>query len=230
MTSSSATESGTPNRLSYTLEEVEEVCARVRNWGRWGDDDQIGTLNFIDEACVEAAARLVKKGKVITCGLPYDDNGPQKGDFGRINPLHMMVADGGDVLSGAQDNLPRLRYADDVVFMPLQCGTQWDALSHIFYENQMYNGYPVRLVNSRGTSKNGVEMFRDRLVGRGLLFDIPAHRGLPWLEPGDGIGGPELEESRGAKASKCERATLSWFGPERCAGSGGGNLGRLCRR
>ncbi|HET6241780.1 MAG TPA: cyclase family protein, partial [Arthrobacter sp.] len=111
--------------LSYSLAEIDEMCDRYRNWGRWGEDDQRGTLNFIDESCVIEAARLVKAGKVICCGLPYDKHGPQKGDFGRINPIHMMLADGGDVMIGAQDHIPGLRYADDAVYMPLQCGTQW---------------------------------------------------------------------------------------------------------
>jgi kynurenine formamidase len=154
------------------------------------------------------AAKLVKTGKVICCGLPYDEHGPQKGDFGRINPVHMMLADGGDVVIGAQDHIARLRYADDAVYMPLQCGTQWDALSHIFYDGRMYNGYDVSLVNSQGTSKNGVEVFKDRLVGRGILLDIPRHRGVDWLEPGDGISDAELAECASRQGIEVRRGDI----------------------
>ena len=69
-----------------------------------------------------------------------------------------MLADGGDVLAGAQDHLPGgFRYADDAVTMPLQCGTQWDSLAHVFYDGKMYNDRDIRLVTSAGAAKNGIE-------------------------------------------------------------------------
>ncbi|HVA06549.1 MAG TPA: cyclase family protein [Acidimicrobiales bacterium] len=174
-------------------EDVIEIARRHRNWGRWGEQDQIGTVNFIDAEAVLRAASLVRQGKVISCALPYDDNGPQVGTFGRVNPIHLMLQDGGDAASGAQDNLDGIRYADDAVYMPLQCGTQWDALSHIFYDGTMYNGFPQELVNSRGTSVCGVENYADKIVTRGVFLDIPRYRGVDWLEPGEGIGADDLE-------------------------------------
>ena len=69
-----------------------------------------------------------------------------------------MLADGGDALSGAQDSLAGgFRYADDLVTMPLQCGTQWDALAHVFYDGRMYNGRDIRLVTSRGARANSID-------------------------------------------------------------------------
>lgn len=170
------------------------MAHRCRNWNRWGDTDQIGTVNFIDAKCITHAATLVRQGKVFSCALPYDDQGPQNGSFSRVNPIHLMLQDGGDAATGAQDHMALLRYADDAIYMPLQSGTQWDALSHIFHDGQMYNGYAQELVTSKGTSVNGIERIADKIVTRGLLLDIPRHRGLDWLEPGDGIGGAELAE------------------------------------
>jgi kynurenine formamidase len=170
-----------------------EVALRHRNWGRWGTEDQLGTINLIDAECVQRAAALVRRGRVISCGLPYDENGPQTGTFGRHNPVHLMLQDGGDAASGAQDHLPALRYSDDAIFMPLQCGTQWDALSHIFHEGVMYNGYPQELVNSHGATRNGIELMADKIVSRGLFFDMPAYHNLPWLDPGDGVSAESLD-------------------------------------
>jgi kynurenine formamidase len=87
-----------------------------------------------------------------------------------------------------------LRYADDMVAMPLQCGTQWDALAHIFFGDKMWNGYDARLVDSGGAHQNGIEKTKDKMVGRGVLLDIARFKGLPFLEDGYGIGTEELEK------------------------------------
>lgn len=176
-----------------TTEEVLEIAHRHRNWGRWGDDDQLGTVNYIDASCILHAVSLVRTGKIISCALPYDEHGPQNGGFGRVNPIHVMLQDGGDASFGAQHQYGGLCYADDAVYMPLQSGTQWDALSHIFYDGKMYNGYSQERVNSQGTSVNGIEQYADKIVTRGVFLDIPRYRGVQWLEPGEAISGDELE-------------------------------------
>ena len=179
---------------TVTAEEVLEVATRCNNWGRWGDEDQLGTVNLIDAACVRDAAALVRTGKVISCALPYDANGPQSGAAGRVNPIHVMLHDGADVAVNAPNPRKVLRSADDAVYMPLQCGTQWDALSHIFHDGKMYNGYPAELVTSSGAAKNGIQNYRDKIVTRGILLDMARYRGVDWLEPGDGISGQDLAE------------------------------------
>ena len=194
--------------MSFSREEVEKIARSHRNWSRWGDDDQVGTVNFIDAECVLRAASLVRQGKVISCALPYDNNGPQNGTFGRVNPIHTMLQDGGDAAIGAQDDLAGLRYADDAVYMPLQSGTQWDALAHIFYEGTMYNGYPQEMVSSRGASVCGIEQMADKIVTRGILLDIPRHRGVNWLAPGDGISGAELAACAEAEGVEPARGDL----------------------
>jgi kynurenine formamidase len=194
-------------KQGFTLQTVEDLCQRHRTWGRWGDDDQRGTLNYIDEACVTRAAALVRRGKVISCAMPYDQTGPQNGGFGRVNPLHFMLQDGGDVAM-AQHHLARLRYTDDAVYMPLQCGTQWDALAHIFYEGKMYNWFCVEHVTSSGATRNSIDVIADRVVGRGVLLDIPRHRGVPWLEPGMAIDGDELAACAAAEGVAVGRGDI----------------------
>jgi kynurenine formamidase len=177
-----------------TAERVREWGHRYSNWGRWGQGDQRGALNFITPGRVLAACSLPRTGEVISCALPFDQRGPQTGGGPRHNPIHFMLADGGDALSGAQDRIPGgFRYADDAVTMPLQCGTQWDALSHVFYDGLMYNDRDIRLVTSRGASANGIEQVADGVVGRGVLLDLPRHRGLDWLADGTPILPEELD-------------------------------------
>jgi kynurenine formamidase len=172
---------------------VDELCLRHRNWGRWGADDQRGTLNFITPDALRHAASMIKSGRVVSCALPFNSEGPQSGGFGgRTNPVHSMLQDGGDIALGAQDHLAVLRYTDDAVTMPLQCGTQWDALAHIFYRGQMYNGHGLEHVTSTGAALNSIDRVADGVVGRGVLLDIPRHRGVAWLEAGDAIDDAEL--------------------------------------
>ena len=124
-----------------TIETVRALAAKYNNWGKWGPDDQLGTINYITPEKIIEAGALVRKGKVFSLALPLDGNGPMTGAYGRVNPIHVMLQDGGDIASGAQDHFPALRYTDDAVYLVLQCATQWDALAHIYHEGKMYNGY-----------------------------------------------------------------------------------------
>lgn len=173
---------------------VKEMALRYRNWGRWGDDDQLGTLNLITPEKVREAAGLVRSGRVFSLALPLDGSGPMTGAFGRVNPIHVMLQDGGDVISGAQDHLAVLRYTDDAVYLVLQCATQWDALAHIYHEGQMYNGFGPEAVNSTGASKNSITAAKDKMVTRGVLLDIARHKGKRWLDVSEPIHDTDLEQ------------------------------------
>ena len=178
---------------------VRDLSERYSNWGRWGDDDELGTLNHVTPEHVVAAAGLVRSGRTITMGLPYDSDGPQSGGFNRFNPIHLMIRDGSDAIAGntirdfygGRDRY--LRGTDDLIIMPLQSGTQWDALSHIIFEDRIYNGYSASEVSSKGARKCDIANGVDRMVGRGVLLDIPRSKGRPWLEPGYAITTEDLE-------------------------------------
>jgi kynurenine formamidase len=164
------------------------------NWGRFGPDDERGALNFITPERVLLACALPRRGLVVSCALPFDQSGPQTGFAGRHNPVHVMLADGGDALSGAQDFIPGgFRYADDAVSMPLQCGTQWDALAHVFYDGKMYNDRDIRLVTSSGARANSIDRICDGVVGRGVLLDLPRFKQLRWLENGTPVLPEDLD-------------------------------------
>jgi kynurenine formamidase len=171
---------------------LDAKAQELSNWGRWGPDDEIGTLNFIGPEELLRAASMIRKGKAISLGLDFNSNGPQSGWGGRFNPIHTMLMTGTDAVAGNQDHI-NIRYADDMVTMPLQCGTQWDALGHIFYGDKMWNGYDAKLVDATGAKKNGIEKTRAKMAGRGVLLDIPRMYGGNYLEDGFGISSADLD-------------------------------------
>jgi kynurenine formamidase len=177
---------------------VREYIEKYTNWGRWGEDDQLGALNFVGPDQVRSAAALVRTGEVISMSLPYDAHGCQVGGL-RQNPQLMVTATGTDHLGGAQDVLGPygpargVGYSDDVVILPTQAGTQWDSLSHVFFEGRMYNGYSAAEVSSAGAARNGIEHGATRHVMRGVLLDVARWAKVDALEPGHAITVDELE-------------------------------------
>jgi kynurenine formamidase len=175
------------------INTVLQKSAEYRNWGKWGPDDELGSMNFVTQEMVIAASSLVRKGKVFSLALPLDSDGPMNGSYGRINPVHVMLQDGGDIASGAQDHLATLRYTDDAAYLVLQSSTQWDALAHIYHDGQMYNGYGTDQVNSHGALKNSITNIKDRAVGRGVLLDIARYKGKAALATSEPIEAADLE-------------------------------------
>jgi len=206
-----------------TIKEIQDTAERVKNWGRWGPDDEIGTLNNISPEDIVNAARLIRRGKVFSLGLNFDNRGPQTGLWGnRFNPIHTMLTSGVDAIAGRQDSIG-IRYADDMVTMPLQCGTQWDALGHVFFGDKMWNGYEAKLVDSSGAQKNGIEKTRDKMAGRGVLLDVARFKGVESLEDGYGIGTEELEDCAKAQGVEVRRGDFVIFRTgqmERCLKTG----------
>ena len=90
-----------------SMTDFRRAARDVSNWGRWGDDDELGTLNFITAEKVRQAASLVRHGKVFPLGVDFGSSGPQGAFEFRHNPVHVMTVDGGDVNTLAQYG-PRL--------------------------------------------------------------------------------------------------------------------------
>lgn len=187
------------DRAPVTMADVEKAAEELKNWGKWGPEDELGTLNYTTpEDIVAAATSLVRKGKVISLAINLDSKGPQgaRTKFppqGRINPVHTMLRTGTDAYSGVLDHRG-IRSADDMVVLPSQCATHWDGLGHIFYGNHMWNGYDCREVSSYGAAKAGIEKTREKFVGRGVLLDIARHVGVDWLPEGFAITSAMLDD------------------------------------
>lgn len=175
---------------------VDAIIGAVSNWGRWGEEDELGTVNFITPAARREAARLVQNGKTFSLALPFGDEGPQPAGDRRLNPHHVMLQTGTDVASGVQEHsVDGSGYADDMVTMALQCGTQWDGLAHAFYAYRMYNNRDCALVTATGAQANSIDRLRDLVIGRGVLADVARFIGVDWLEPGHEITIAELKNT-----------------------------------
>jgi len=194
-------------------EPLDEYIAKYSNWGRWGAGDECGTANFITRAGVRGACRAVESGLVVSLGLGFDQNGPQTGANGRFNCLRYSMATGTDCTAGRQlwagQPFPReMGYSDDVVVLPLQSSTHWDALSHIFHRGMMYNGVPADVVTATGAARHGVERLADRLVGRAVLLDIPRAKGVTWLDDGYAITAADLDEATASASQEIHEGDI----------------------
>src|SRR6058998_423044 len=177
---------------------VREMGAKCRNWSRWGPTDELGTLNYIAPETIVRATRAVRRGVTFSLAIPFDNTGPQINQPRRFNPIHRMILTGPDFTTGAFKRPGGVGFADDMVIMALQCGTQWDALSHCFLDGRLYNGYDANLVSSEGAKKNGMEKMARFVATRGVLLDLPRVKGVDWLEPGYAITVDDLEAATSA--------------------------------
>ena len=167
-----------------------EIAARVRNWGRWGPDDQLGTLNLVDDAARRRGVHSVRTGEAFSLALPLSAaDGIQLGFVpGRINPVHKMVA----VNEPLSADPGWICSSEDVVELATQCATHWDALAHVSYAGTMWNGYPASGVTPGGASRCGIHLVRT-LVTRGVLLDVARARGTELLDPGYPIAPGDLD-------------------------------------
>lgn len=171
-------------------ERFHEVAAQVRNWGRWGDDDEIGTLNLITPEVRRAAAASVRSGKAFSLALPLDEEqGIQVGVIpGRDNPIHRMtlVNEPMSAEEGAACT------SDDRVDLSLQAATHWDGLCHVSYDGHIYNGYPADGIDEAGAGRCGIHRITS-LTTRGVLLDVARVKGLDVLEQSYPITAADLD-------------------------------------
>jgi kynurenine formamidase len=182
------------NRVSTTTSAGDAIAAakrKVSNWGRWGDDDVLGTLNFIDGDKRRAAASSIRSGEAISLSIEYGLSGPQTGDLGRFNPVHTMTL---------TDETTRGRFphgigaADDVIMMPMQCATHWDGLGHIFDHGAAWNGREAsRVVDASGDTVTGIERVTHAFASRAVLLDVARAVGDGELQDGFAITVEHLE-------------------------------------
>jgi kynurenine formamidase len=152
----------------------------LSNWGRWGDEDELGALNLITQQVTAAGAATVRSGRNVSCARPLDTRPSAD------NPLPVAHHMTGTATEGMG--------ADYFAISPHGFSTSHiDALCHIFHEGRLYNGYPAEAVTAHGATKLGIHQLRAGIVTRGVLLDIPALRGVDALEPGEPIFPEDLE-------------------------------------
>jgi kynurenine formamidase len=183
---------------------LTDLARRVSNWGRWGADDERGTVNFITPEVVQRGARAVRRGAVFSLGLDFSADGPQFGQAGRVNPLHIMTSTSNQMTPDPAG----LRYADDVIVMPLQCATQWDSLAHVHYGGQLFNGHSAATITSSGAGRNSIDKMAAGIISRGVLLDVARLRGVESLGPGEVVTPADLEAAERAQGVRAERGDV----------------------
>jgi kynurenine formamidase len=155
----------------------------LSNWGRWGDEDQLGALNLITPQVRAAAAATVRTGRTVSCARPLDTV-PSADNPAPV--AHHMTGTATEGMGADYFAIASHGFAT----------SHLDALCHIFHEGMLYNGYPAEAVTARGATKLGIHRLRDGIVTRGVLLDIAAGRGVQALEPGDPIYPEDLEAAQ----------------------------------
>ncbi|GLF97271.1 cyclase family protein [Streptomyces yaizuensis] len=171
--------------------EFHEIARRVNNWGRWGDDDERGTLNLIDDKVVRAAAGEVRTGRRVGLALPLRQDGVQTGIIpGRVNPLRTMTQINQEVFGPGG-----VAVSDDTVTMGLQAATHWDALAHVSHSGRIYNGRPAGSITAHGGAAHGGIERVGHLVSRGVLLDVARAKGVDRLPAGHPVTPEDLDEA-----------------------------------
>ena len=174
--------------------ELDAMFESLKNWGRWGDDDERGALNHLTPERSAAAAALVRDGRSVSLAR----NLPTQASPENPSPAHHHMLASGDALDA--NGIPGYEAARDYVGSDVHglAVTHVDALSHMFVRGQMYNGRPASEVRSDGARSNTVMAMADGVVGRGVLLDIPRARGVDFLENGDFVTVADLEAAESA--------------------------------
>lgn len=169
-----------------TKADVDRMAEELRNWGRWGPEDERGALNLITDEARAAALQLIQDSTVVSCALPL----PVLPAPDNFRPVEHHMLRGGDVASREGLSFS----ADYFAIAPHgMATTHLDALCHVFSNGKMYNGFDQSEVRSSGAMKNSIMSGQDGIVGRGVLLDIPGLKHVDWLEPGTRIQSEDLD-------------------------------------
>ena len=168
---------------------LQELAKRVSNTGRWGADDERGTLNLLTPEAVLRGVRAARQGKVFSLAIPFDEDGPQTGAVpGRDNPAREMLMVNTPLTGDRSDFCT----SDDKVTMGVQAATHWDALAHASYEGRLYNGIPADVVDTTGATRLGIDRFGP-VVGRGILADVARAHGVDHFDDAHAVTGDDLD-------------------------------------
>ena len=160
-----------------TRAEIEANYTDRRNWGRWGRDDQVGAINLITPEKRAAAARLVRTGRTVSLSRVFEPPQQfiQKGTTGNAGGGYVMDYYG-FIYHGATI-------------------THIDALCHIWDEDGIWQGRdPDAEIDTRGAKFGDITNWSGGIITKGVLLDVPRHRGEPHVMPGQPVHGAELEE------------------------------------
>ena len=179
-------------------QEVIGYVKTLSNWGRWGAEDELGTINLITPAKRAAAARLVRDGVAVTGARPIVTDITPDTTF---QFMRFMVDSGEGRDTAPPERRLARRGAGEFIGMVFHgyTVTHIDTPAHFFWEGKLYNGRSCNLITSReGATVEAVELLHDGVVSRGILLDVARTRGVPWLGPEEGVMPEDLEAAERA--------------------------------
>src|ERR1700678_2959035 len=160
--------------------DVLALHQTLSNWGRWGEDDQLGALNLITPEVTAAAAATGRPGRTVSCAPPP---APRPSGDNPAPVAHHMTGTATEGMGADYFAIASHGFATSHI----------DALCHIFHEGRLYNGYPAETVTAHGATKLGMHRLHNGIVTRGVLLDTPPLRGVDALEPGEPVFPEDLE-------------------------------------
>jgi kynurenine formamidase len=178
---------------AVTEQEFLSWFDTLSNWGRWGADDQLGTLNLITPEVRTATASLVQQGRMVSLSHDLDAAHPDRLGRGSVLQRYMMIYDGDNGLPPGSRMIACREY---IGIVPHGSATHLDAPSHIMFDGKMYNDVPAKAVdNVLGATRGSIHVAGSGVVTRGVLLDIPALTDREWLEPGERVTPAVLEQA-----------------------------------
>lgn len=180
----------------------------LSNWGRWGKDDQLGTLNLVTSTKTRSAVALVKEGISVSCARPIIAESTPDAP---LPPLHFMLASGEGFAPGTESPPGQAQSSSDFIGLAFHGTTitHVDSLAHFFWEGQMYNGRPARLITTRqGATVESIELLHQGIVTRGVLLDVARVRRVDWMQPGEGVFPEDLDAAEEACAVRVQQGDV----------------------
>jgi kynurenine formamidase len=173
--------------VPFSLHDFERLFDELKNWGRWGDDDELGTLNFLGPAEVIAACKLVTHGRRVSLSRRLDTSSGPDNQKPALHYMTRMAERSGSEPTFYTDFFGTDYHGKSVSHI--------DALCHVAYNGLLYNGRQGdETVNSTGSTFVPVSALANGVVGRGVLLDAPRARRVDWLEPPCALGAEDLDE------------------------------------
>jgi Putative cyclase len=194
-----------PVNAPMTKAGFDQLFHDVSNWGRWGEADERGTLNYITPDILRKAALLVRSGRSVSMARPIDTVAA----VDNPNPAIHHMTQSYDIPASAGEP----QFVADY----LGCGchgnahSHLDALCHVAYQGRLYNNKPLSSVTSQGAKVMDITAYAHGIVGRGVLLDIPRLRRKKWLEPGDAVTSEEIETAEEAQGVRLGKGDLFVF-------------------
>jgi kynurenine formamidase len=193
-----------PSEPNISVDEFRRIFDQVSNWGRWGSDDSLGTLNLLTPAKVARDAALVRTGQQVSLSLPLNTIlGPDntRPAIHRMTKIHDIQPDG--LATFASDFLGADYHG--------YSHSHIDALCHVSFAGRLYNGHSAQTVTTQGAEVLDTSVLHRGIVGRGVLLDIPWLREVDWLEPGSAVGPDELDAAEAATGVQIREGDILVF-------------------